>query len=321
MVLTLEIFLNDLSVSGQYSDPLAFRSALEPLLQLRYRRPDLQRILYCSSTFSTRPATAAHSVREAVSGTGDRLYIALVLRWVANAGPFWDQDRFPQVDDYFHFEGSDVTDQGLGEAARRLLGESDAAVFSFLDSSQRFEKTPLIVVHGLEEAPLGNVSVRNIWRLPDLEQAIETRPTSWKQTVEKAKERFELLTFSPELLEHLEGQPFHGGVADRALELLGVLNTLARETQDDQSFTARGREIWQNHAVGEKAWFTDESDRNKIDFKSDMTFRDVESGEKTFCPWHGKIKLNQFRIHFQWPRPTGQKNIKIMYIGPKITKH
>ncbi len=25
------------------------------------------------------------------------------------------------------------------------------------------------------------------------------------------------------------------------------------------------------------------------------------------CPWHGKIKTPQFRIHFEWPRPAGQR--------------
>lgn len=320
MVINLEIFLNDLSVSGQYSDPANFRNALEPLLELRSRRADLQSMLYCSSTFSERPATAVHSVKEAILQTRDRLYIGLVLRWIANAGPFWDEDRFPQPDDYFHFEATDVTDQGLGEASRRILGGLDSAVLSFIDNSQRFARTPLVVVHGLEEAPYGNVSVGNLWRLADVEKAIDTRPTSWKQMLEKAALRFGLLKFSPELLSQLEGQPFHGGVVNRLLVLLGVLQTLASETQADQSLTATGRELWQNHAVGEKAWFTDESDLNKIEFRSDMTFTDDETGAKVFCPWHGKVKSPQFRIHFEWPRPRGQRHIKIMYIGPQITK-
>jgi hypothetical protein len=316
----LEIFLNDLSVSGQYSDPSAFRNALEPLLELRSRRADLQKMLYCSSTFSNRPATPVNSVREAIVQTHDRLYIGIVLRWIANAGPFWDEDRFPQPDDYFEFEGTDVTDQGLGEASRRILGGLDSAVFSFVDSSGRFKTTPLVVVHGLEEDPYGTVRVVNFWQLEELEKSIDIRPTSWKQMLQKVTGKFDLLRFSPDLLGYLEGQPFHGGVADMVAVLLGVLQTLARETRADQSFTPEGVELWQRHTVGSKAWFTDESESNKIDFKTDMTFTDTETGAKIFCPWHGKVKLNQFRIHFEWPRPRGQRQIRIMYIGPKITR-
>lgn len=52
-----------------------------------------------------------------------------------------------------------------------------------------------------------------------------------------------------------------------------------------------------------------------------MTFSDPSpTGKKLFCPWHGKIKTPQFRIHFEWPRPAGQREIKVVYIGPKITK-
>jgi hypothetical protein len=316
----VDIFLNDLSVSGQYADPSAFRGALEPVLELRSRRADLQRTLYCSSTFSTRRATPAYSVRDAIIKTNDRLYIGLVLRWIGKAGPFWDSDRFPQPNDYFQFDGTDVTDQGLGEASRRILGGLDAAVFSLIDNSRRFERTPLVVIHGLEEDPYGSVHVGNYWRLDDVDQAIQASPTSWKQLLEKVTERFDLLVFSPNLLSYMEGQPFHGGVADMLFVLLNVLQTLAQETQADQSFTPQGVELWQRHAVGDKAWFTDESPTNKIRFKSGMTFKDSETGAKIFCPWHGKVKLNQFRIHFEWPRPRGQRLIKIMYIGPKITR-
>lgn len=108
-------------MAGQFSTPAAFRAALEPLLELRAKRVELQRILYCTSTFSTRPATPVHSVREAITETRDRIYIGIVLRWLAKAGPFWDDDRFPNADDYFQFEETDVTDQGLGEASRRIL--------------------------------------------------------------------------------------------------------------------------------------------------------------------------------------------------------
>jgi len=317
----LEIFLNDLSLAGQFADPFAFRAALQPLLELRSKRVDLQRTLYCSSTFSTRSATPVHSVREAIVETRDRLYIGIVLRWLSKAGPFWDEDRFPNPDDYFQFEGTDVTDQGLGEVSRRVLGGLDAGAFSFVDEAyNRFKRTPLIVLHGLEEAPLGNVEVCNFWELADIANAVDLRPTNWKMMVKKTAERFDLLTFSPTILDYLDGEPFHDGVVNRLFALLEVLQTLAYETQADGSFMAKGLELWQRHTRGDKAWFTDESETNKIEFKSELTFTNADTRERYFCTWHGKVKLNQFRIHFQWPRPSGQRHIKVMYIGPKITR-
>src|SRR5258707_479093 len=137
---------------------------------------------------------------------------------------------------------------------------------------------------------------------------------------QKLAAKYDQLLLSPDILNYLGGHPFHPGVAERIFALLGVLQYLAAETQDDQSFTSAGREHWLKHSVGEKAWFTDESDRNKRDFRNELTFRDPETREASFCPWHGKIKMNQFRIHFEWPRPHGQKRIKVLYIGPKITR-
>lgn len=317
----MEIFLNDLSVAGQFADSSAFRATLQPLLELRSKRADLQRILYCSSTFSTRAATPVRSVREAVLETRDRLFIGIVLQWLGKSGPFWDEERFPNPDDYFEFESDDVTDQGLGEGSRRSLGGLEAGVFSFVgDPSKRFERTPLVVTHGLFEAPLGHVPIPNLWLLTELEKTIDTRPTSWKQMVEIIPERFNLLKFSPEILGQLDGQPFHAGIVARLFALFDVLQTLAHETRDDDSFSARGVELWQKHTVGDKAWITDESEANKVEFRSELTFKDSETGSNRFCPWHGKAKLNQFRVHFEWPRPEKQKHIKVMYVGPKITR-
>jgi hypothetical protein len=308
-------------MSGQFPNPLAFRAAFQPLLEMRSRRPDLRRILYCSSTFSACRATPGQSVRDAIIGTGDRLYIGIVLGWLGKAGPFWEVDRFPQADDYFHFESSDVTDQGLGEAARTILGGSRSGVFSFVENTGRFEKTPLSVSHGLEEAPLGTVGVNNYWIATDLAGVAEAQVANWKGMVTVLPERFDLLTFAPNLLDHLDGQPFHSGISERVFALLHILQTLAEETRPDLSFTPVGIELWQQHTTGEKALFTDESEPNQRAFRNDLTFHDDATGSQVFCPWHGKIKINQFRIHFEWPRQEGKREFKIMYIGPKLTKN
>jgi hypothetical protein len=103
--------------------------------------------------------------------------------------------------------------------------------------------------------------------------------------------------------------------------LLGVLQNLCRETQEG-ALTAAGLELYNKFFAGQKAPFSDESDANKNDFAQELTFRDpADAGKMLFCSWHGKVKFgSQYRMHFEWPRPAGQFSIKVVYIGPKITK-
>jgi hypothetical protein len=176
MGVTNEWHINDLSVSGQYRSPQDFRDALEPLLKLRHRRKFLKDNLFCSRLFVTRLATSVLTVQQATIALRDGNYTRLVLTWLANSGPLWDDERFPNPDDYFHFEGADVTDQGLGEAARRRLVLIEAGVFSFPHGTMRFRVTPLLVGHGLPEDPIDEVSVPNVWSLEELEHLTSPNP-------------------------------------------------------------------------------------------------------------------------------------------------
>ncbi len=317
-------FVNDLSLAGQFDDPKAFRAALEPLLRLRHGNPSLGKRLYCTRGLGARPVTDRHDLRDAVFGLGDRTFTQLVLNWVTKQGPFWDDERQPNADDLFEHEGQDVTDQGLGEAARRMLAGADAGVFSFAGKDGEFERTPLAVTHGLPEAPLGSIGVENWWTTDGLRLAAEAAegvPENWSQVIERAEARFQGLLLAGDLSDRLCPHPFSVYVAQRIIELLGVLDRMVAETDEQGRLSERGVELRENHFVGQKAWFTSESETNLTRFEADMTFRDpADHGKTIFCPWHGKIKTPQFRIHFEWPRPEGQREIKVVYIGPKITK-
>ena len=147
-------------------------------------------------------------------------------------------------------------------------------------------------------------------------------PSSWDEVVARAKVAMKYLTISDEIEECLQSCPFNSGIAESVERLLGILNSIAEESNDDCSLTERGLQIREHHFVGKNASFSDESDTNRRDFKSELTFKDPESpAKKIECTWHGKINQEQFRIHFEWPRPRGQRRIKVVYIGPKLTKH
>lgn len=319
----MEWHLNDLSLDGQFPNPQAFRTALEPLLQVRNRNQFLRNRLYCSRSIYKCQVTATADLREAVFAAGDKNFTRLVLEWVTKSGPFWDDDREPNEDDYFLFEMHDVTDQGLGEAARRRLVGTNANVFSFGDNSFRFQTSPLTVTQGLPDLPLNSIDIGNYWTINQLETASETLVTygAWSDVLTEINRRFSDLIFVNSAGDALLPIPFSQQVTKRILELLHVLNRLVMESDEKGRLSQAGIEMHENHFVGKEAWFTDESASNKNKFRQQMTFCDPDDpATKIFCPWHGKIKTPQIRIHFQWPRPAGQRQIKIVYIGPKITK-
>lgn len=321
----MQWYFNDLSLDGQFADPHAFRRAFEPLLDLRLINRKFQKALYCSKALSLRPTvTGGKDLRAAVYAIGDHDFTQKVLFWLTKMGPFWESERQPNDDDYFEYEGMDVTEQGLGEAARRVLVGMPAGVFSLAGSGISFDHSPLRVQQGLSEEPLAPVEVQNQWTVDGLERAVsqtEAAPVDWHEVIGRSQERFRELVFLPGIVEYLAPHPFNRYVAQRIDELLGVLNRLVAETAPDGRLSSDGLRLLNDHFVGDKAWFSGESDTNQELFERELTFPDPATpGKELFCPWHGKIKTPQYRIHFEWPRPPGQRTIKVVYIGPKITK-
>ncbi|MBF0428860.1 MAG: hypothetical protein HQL94_08060 [Magnetococcales bacterium] len=233
----------------------------------------------------------------------------------------------PQQDDYFEYQNIDVTQQGLGEIARRRLVAIDAHSFSFSGGPIPFTHSPLCVQHGLSEDPLGTISVPNVWQWQELEKqlvAATPPPQSWGELLQRSRQQFSHLIIANTIELQLQPTPFSAYGAERVAILLTILNDICQESLlESGELTPRGRDLLNNFFVGRKALFTDESETNNRDFKNEMTFADPSDVQAPpiFCSWHGKIKPNQLRIHFQWPRPSGQRQIKVVYVGPKKTKH
>ncbi|NMM13369.1 MAG: hypothetical protein HHJ17_07510 [Rhodoferax sp.] len=315
-------YVNDSSLSGQYIDATAFLVDLKALMQARRRLPELEQKLFCSRELHTRPVTPTMDFREAVKSQPSNIPVRLVLAWLTKYGPFWEDIREFNQDDYFELNGADVTDLGIGEAARSQLAGRHASSFSFAGGG--FDYTPIDVEHGLPEAPLGTVHVPNIWDTNTLCQsthAIVPAPVNWVQMLEQAQGRFDNLVFSPQSVDSLRKEPFSNYVVERVFALLTVLQEFVSCLNEDGSHSARNHELIAKHFAGAKAWFTDESETNKKAFRDEMSFpQQNHEGEHVFCSWHGKIKTPQYRIHFQWPLPLRSK-LRVFYIGPKITKN
>ena len=321
----MEWHINDLSLSGQFANPQAFRFALEPLLRLRHHDPLLKDRLYCSRSLHTRKATVTHDIQNAIRATKDRTFIGLALEWWAKAGPFWDDKRQSSEDDYFEYQGADVTDQGLGEAARRKLVERDANAFSF--PLEGFQLSPLSVQQGLAEEPIRFIDVANYWLIQQIEAALEScrALNNWNDVREEITRRYDQLIIAQDATDKLGLYPFSKYVTGRIFHLLSILNQLVLWSDDGGMLSEDGEEILRNYfagtATGRTPLFKPETPDDRRHFKKDLMFRDPSNNLiDLFCHWHGKIQTPPIRIHFEWPRPKGQREIKVVYIGPKITK-
>lgn len=312
-------YINDRSLAGQYQRTSDFLDSLRELMRQRQQIPALTNYLFCSRSLHTRYVTPTDSFRTAV--LNDKTIVQPVLAWLTKYGPFWDDDRHQSHDDYFEHSGQDVTNEGLGEAARCLMAGSEAISVSFPNGG--FDYSPVVIVQGLPDEPLAKIPVQNLWNFSQLQgSALASMPAAcnWNQMLEQAQVRFDSISFSPQSVEALANQPFSVYVVERVFELLRVLNEFMQCRNTDGTYASRNQELIDQHFSGTKAWFTDESVTNKRDFKTEMTFPDYErQGESVFCSWHGKIKSPQYRIHFEWPVAARTK-LRIFYIGPKITK-
>ncbi len=249
-----------------------------------------------------------------------------MLSWVGRNGPFIDEDRLAEEQDLFHCFGIEVTEGGLGEAARRTKAGEIAVTFSFAGGDPDFAQTPLPVAHGFEDESIGLYAVENFWDADDAIVAAlaqETPATTWRTMIEAAQQRYPGLIIPDALYEddRLSREPFDAVIRDRFYALLAHLDLYVRGRNADGSEGPDAKEVVLTHFQGDRALFSPESPSNQTEHKSEMTFRDPDGGQDIFAHWHGKISRRFYRLHFEWPMPATAKRLKILYIGPKLTKN
>lgn len=319
-------YINDVSLQGQFADIAAFEGILRGLIGVRIRVERLSRDLRSTRTLAERFVSTGITIREAMRASRDRDLRRAVLNWVDRTGPYVEDDRLGEADDYFEFASLDITDSGLGEAARRIKAGDSASTYSFEGGAIQFAISPLLVDHGLLEARLGVYSVENVWTIDDLaKSAINEGPpiTSWRMLTEAARQRFPQLIIPDSIHQNaaLAREPFEATIRDRALDLFGHLNAYMAGRGPDGAEGPAAREVIAKFFAGERALFSGESATNQKDFKADLTFPDPEDRDRViFAHWHGKISRRFFRMHFEWPVPADARKLKIVYLGPKITK-
>ncbi len=322
----MRLYVNNASLQGQFANAQVFETLLQQLIESRARIESLRRNLRTTRLFSERIAAPGRSVRAVVQQCSSRDLRGAILAWLDRHGPFVNDDRLDEADDYFEYAGIPITDTGLGEAARRVKNNERACTFSFAGGPIDFTVSPLLVDHGIAEDRLGQYPVENAWTIENLERlALAGGPpvTSWRLLVEAARVHFPHLVIPNSVYENarLSREPFEASVRDRALVLMGYLNAYMADRGRDGAEGPTAREIVENHFTGARALFTGESQANRRKFRRELTFVDPLSPEKSiFAHWHGKISHRFFRLHFGWPAPADDTALKIVYLGPKLTK-
>ena len=317
----VDVLVNELSIRGQFPDDRSFWDAIERLMRMRAVARRCCKEIHCSHTF--RYVEPRQGVRlEQALGRLDRDKQRAFFSWLDRGGPFWDDSRSHRPDDWLECpEWSEkvVTDTSVGEAAFRALSGCSCALVSVTPSD--WDYSPVRVLHrsGDDASPVQCTDLPN-WRNPDsLEEGLhgaQPNVRAWRD-LQREVERYPNLRFAPKCMDPLNGLPFSDGAVREILRRLNVLNRFAG-LQAARGARARERtQLLQDHFVGEKAWFSDSSDGEKTKFRARMTFRHPDRpGERLFCPWHGKVKIQQIRIHFSWPEPP----IHVVYIGQKLTR-
>ena len=316
----MRAYVNELALAEACAAASPEEMPLIALLEGRYRHGDLASTLFCARAMLNTRVREGLLLRD----LGQRLprdQRQLLFAWTAKQGPFIDDDRQPAELDLFVFgeDEIEVTDLGLGEAARRLLSFQAAGVLSPVeDSASRFAADPLIVVQGLLDDARHRVQVPNFLEAVTLAYAVRAdwpSPTSWSDALEQARGRFDRLWIGTHCDASLSKHPFSPHRSRRLSELFAVLQTLMEEMDESGKLSAKGQELRQKRFVGENAWFSDESEGNKQDPRR-YTFPDPSGRGRLTCFWHGKIRSEYFRMHFEWPPANPAAQLRVVYIGP-----
>jgi len=315
----MQVLLNDLSLHGQFPSVPDFQNALRSIMRIRNKMQQFGRELYCHRNIVQAQVSHELTIQQAIQQF-DLNERRAVMGWLTQHGPFWEDDRSHESDDYFEYQEQVVTDTALGEAAFRCFNGSEYHTFSLAPSNWMF--TPIPVVW-LRDNKATDIEVSNHWEISTLETALRAAAApiqTWEQLASIMPIRCTNLTFTTDSFEPLLGYPFVNSAAKRIVELLETLDKFKSCFDLQGQRTTEGQRIYQDHFVGEKAWFTDSSDSEKNKFKANLTFKHPFSDTETlFCTWHGKVKTPQFRIHFSWPI-SANESVYVVYIGPKITK-
>ena len=318
----MNIFANELSLHRQFRNTLSFAQAMGEIMAMRSIARHWGLDTYCHRRFLEIEPVPGVAMQQAIQQL-PRNRARAVLVWFANGGPFWDDNRQHDPDDYMECNGEIVTDSAVGEAAFRKIRGVECGLIGA--DTPEWDRSPVDVIwrKGDEMQPDLSVSMQNWRSRTALEGSLNETPLSvrsWQELHTAVQRRFAKLYFSPDCFKALDGVPFSRAATDRFVVLFRVLNDLVQEFDDNGRRTAAGHRLYREYFEGYRPAFTDSSDTEKRKFKKELTFQHPEDKDKNlFCPWHGKVTHMTLRLHFSWSGRAGEP-LYVVYAGPKLTK-
>ena len=318
----MDFFTNEMSIHQQFHDLPTFHDAVGRLMAMRSIARRFGLDMYCHRALLGVEPVPGNNMQRAVQGLAANERRA-VMSWLTRHGPFWDDIRRHEADDWLECRGELVTDSAVGEAAYRTMHGVECALVSATPSD--WDDSPVEVVwrretEGLDDRNTSLVNWRdgaalNVWL-----QGMPPPVRSWDDLGELSKTRFARLTFADHCFEPLTGMPFASSAANRMVFLLSVLDSLANEFDASGARTPEGNRIYRDYFSGGQSLFSDSSDSEKRRFRDRLTFPHPDSpGGSLFCTWHGKERHLTIRLHFSWPVRADQP-VYVVYAGPKLTK-
>ena len=316
----MRVFLNELALADTWNSTTSVHEPLTAILQARQKQPILRDALYCARGMGG-VRTAAGAPLSLAARQLPRDTRIQFFEWVTRHGPFVEDDRQVIDEDLFYFEDDEVTDLGLGEAARRIRAEQRAATLSPIRTDQsRFADDPLSVVQGFPDEPVAQVAIPNFTeseRLVEILRTLDPEPDNWHDFLDVCRHRFDSLHIGPHCDDTLAHFPYMPSAARRIVQLLNVLQRIRNEMDPSGRLSARGLEIRNTFFTGDRAWFSDESPGRKQRPKK-FTFPDPAGGRDIVCFWHGKVSTAAIRMYFDWPVQRDASRIRVVYIGPHV---
>ena len=313
----MELIFNDLSIHEQFDHVSAFRAAIEHLMKKRNLAREFGLELFCHKETVNRRINPTTTVFEAIRNFPLEEK-RVVLGWLIRQGPFWEDIPKHSVDEWFESQWEVVTGSALAEAAFGTYIGIDSSTVSLNHSDWTYSP---IQVTWEKELSL-KIEVQNYWDLSRFRTALERFESpvdSWEDLEKRSRQRFEMLSFTPDCFNPMSRFPFALSAAKRILSRLDVLNRLAKTVDETGKRTGEGHRLYDENFTGGNSKFSDSSDTEKNEFRRNLTFQHPEKPNKTImCGWHGKVRNPPYRIHFCWPLQIGGQ-FHIVHVGWKLT--
>lgn len=317
----MDLFLNECSFHGQFPNVETFVDALDELMMVRQTAKRYKREIHCHRNSSQAAVTHNLSLPQAISLI-DKNKARALMAWFGQTGPYWEDIRQHPNDEYYECKGEVVTDTAIGECCYLQLSNRPAQLVSITPSKWMESSLTVTLYKNDDESysssifnHIDSVSLNKV--LQNSEPVIQ----SWSELEQLCLSRFENLIFSTKAFDPLVGRPFVLSAAKSIVDLLRVLSEFKDAHTDVNGRSEVGNKLYRDYFSSGVPWFSDSSNKEKSDFKKEMTFPHPErEGETIFAPFHGKVQTPQIRVHISWPVSAGNP-LYVLYVGPKITRY